>query len=130
MKPVVETERLSDRVRRALGDRPVTVRRMFGGLTILLNGNMLCSVSQKGLMARVGAAAEPAALAKPHATPCLGSGRRMTGFILVEPRGVASAGDLEDWLSLALAYVEHLPPKKAKPAHRRGTVVSIKLLRN
>jgi TfoX/Sxy family transcriptional regulator of competence genes len=129
VKPEVETAILADRVRHTLGNRPVTERRMFGGLTFLLSGHMLCCVSQKGLMARVGTAAEPAALAKPHATPCLGSGRRMAGFILVEPRGVASAGDLADWLSLALAYVEHLPPKKSKPAHRRGTVVSIKLQR-
>lgn len=119
MRPAVKTEILADRVRHALKDRPVTAKRMFGGLTFLLDGNMLCCVSEKGLMARVGAAAEPAALAKPHAAPCLGAGRRMAGFILVEPPGVASGGDLEDWLSLALAYVEQLPPKKAKPARRR-----------
>ena len=119
MRPVVETEILVDRVRHALKDRPITAKRMFGGLTFLLSGNMLCCVSEKGLMARVGAAAEHTALAKPHAAPCLGAGRRMAGFILVEPPGVASGSDLEDWLSLALAYVERLPPKKAKPARRR-----------
>jgi hypothetical protein len=114
----VEAEILADRVRYALKDRPVTAKRMFGGLTFLLNGNMLCCVSEKGLMARVGAAAEPAALAEPHAAPCLGAGRRMAGFILVEPPGVASVGDLQGWLGLALAYVERLPPKQAKPARR------------
>src|SRR6266852_6670488 len=98
-------EVLVSRVWSVLDGQPVTSRRMFGGLTFLLSGNMLCCVSEKGLMARVGAAAEPAALAKPHAAPCLGAGRRMAGFILVEPPGVASGSDLEDWLSLALAYV-------------------------
>jgi TfoX/Sxy family transcriptional regulator of competence genes len=110
---------LADRVRRLLADRPITAKRMFGGLTFLLSGNMLCCVSEKGLMARVGAAAEPKALAKPHAAPCLGAGRRMAGFILVEPRGIASSGDLEGWLDLALAHVEQLPPKKVRPARRR-----------
>ncbi len=112
------TDILADRVRRLLADRPITAKRMFGGLTFLLSGNMLCCVSGKGLMVRVGAAAEPAALAKPHAAPCLGAGRRMAGFILVEPPGVASGADLEGWLGLALGYVEQLPPKKAKPARR------------
>jgi TfoX/Sxy family transcriptional regulator of competence genes len=119
METFSATEILADRVRRLLADRPITAKRMFGGLTFLLSGNMLCCVSERGLMARVGAVAEPAALAKPHAGPCLGAGRRMAGFILVKPPGIASGGDLEGWLRLALAYVEQLPPKKAKPPRRR-----------
>src|SRR6266702_2977125 len=87
MEPSNATDILADRVRDLLGNRPITAKRMFGGLTFLLSGNMLCCVSAKGLMARIGAAAEPAALAKPYAAPCLGSGRRMAGFILVEPPG-------------------------------------------
>jgi hypothetical protein len=105
------TEILADRVRHALKGRPVTTRRMFGGLTFLLDGNMLCCVSGKGLMARVGAAGEPDALARPYATRCLGAGRPMRGFILVAPRGVASDTDLGGWLDRALRYVEELPPK-------------------
>jgi TfoX/Sxy family transcriptional regulator of competence genes len=119
METLNATDILADRVCRLLANRPITAKRMFGGLTFVLSGNMLCCVSEKGLMARIGAAAEPAALAKPYAAPCLGAGRRMAGFILVEPPGVASGGDLEGWLGLALAYVEQLPPKKAKPPRRR-----------
>jgi hypothetical protein len=33
--------------------------------------------------------------------------------------GVACGCELEGWLGLALAYVEQLPPKKAKPPRRR-----------
>src|SRR5712692_11812686 len=93
METLSATDILADRVRRLLSDRPITAKRMFGGLTFLLSGNMLCCISEKGLMARVGAAAEPTALAKPHAAPCLGAGRRMAVFILVEPPGVASGGE-------------------------------------
>lgn len=108
-------EILIGRVRSALDGRPVIAKRMFGGLTFLLNGNMLCSVSGKGLMARVGAEAEPLALQRRHATPCLGAGRRMPSFILVDHDGVAADADLTAWLELALAYVERLPPKESKP---------------
>jgi TfoX/Sxy family transcriptional regulator of competence genes len=38
----------------------VTEKRMFGGITFLLNGNMLCCASKQGLMVRVGKEAEAA----------------------------------------------------------------------
>ncbi len=107
-------EILAERVRAGL-DRPVAAKRMFGGLTFMLEGNMLCCVSTKGLMVRVGAAAEPEALKRPFVARCLGAGRPLAGFLLVEPQGVADDADLRAWLDLALAYVGDLPPKKAKP---------------
>lgn len=90
---------------------------MFGGKTFMLNGNMLCCVSAKGLMSRVGADAEPAALTMPHARPCMGAGRRMPGFILVDYAGLSDDKDVAEWVGLALAYVGALPPKdtSAKP---------------
>lgn len=120
---------LISRVRSALAERPVIAKRMFGGLTFLLNGNMLCCVSDKGLMARVGAKAEPSALKRPHATPCLGSGRRMAGFILVSHDGVAADADLSAWLGMALAYVEQLPPKEPKPSRSARTKAPVKSIR-
>jgi len=109
-------EILINRVRRAMDGQPVTTEYMFGGLTFLLNGNMLCSVSKKGLMARVGADAGPSALTMPHATACLGAGRRMAGFILVDHAGIATDAELTAWLHMALAYVAQLPAKVSKPS--------------
>jgi hypothetical protein len=87
---------------------------MFGGVTFLVSGNMLCCVSKNGLMVRVGKDAEETALSRPHAAPCLGTGRRMAGFILVQPAGIESDVDLRSWLSLARAYVEPLPVKPGR----------------
>jgi TfoX/Sxy family transcriptional regulator of competence genes len=84
---------------------------MFGGVTFLLNGNMLCCASSKGLMVRVGAAAERGALESPHASPCMGTGRPMAGFIMIEHRGIARNNDLARWVEKARAYVETLPAK-------------------
>lgn len=114
----MDLELLTERVRDALQGRPITAKRMFGGLTFLLAGNMLCCVSNKGLMVRIGAEAEPAALKKPHAAPCLGAGRRMAGFILVAPPGLKTNAALLGWLDMALAYVGTLPAKAAKPSGR------------
>ncbi len=113
-----DVEILAERVRAHI-DRPVVAKRMFAGLTFMFDGNMLCCVSAKGLMVRVGAAAETEALKQPFVARCLGAGRPMAGFLLVEPRGVIDDGDLSGWLDRALAYVGTLPPKTAKPRKRR-----------
>jgi hypothetical protein len=120
-------EILIERVWKELHELPVSSKRMFGGLTFLLNGNMLCCVSGRGLMARVGAKAEPAALRRPHAAPCLGAGRRMAGFILVEYEGVAKQIDLTAWLDMALTYVGNLPPKQPRTPNRRRKVTQTRL---
>ncbi len=103
---------LAERVRSVLPPEYATEKRMFGGVTFLVNGNMLCCVSTQGLMARVRKDAEPEALARPFARPCLGTGRPMAGFIMVEHQGLADDTSLANWVSLARAYVESLPPKE------------------
>lgn len=102
---------LSERIRAELQAEHVTEKRMFGGITFLLNGNMLCCASKQGLMVRVGKDAEAAALSQPLAKPCLGTGRRMPGFVMVEPDGIAEAAALTRWLEVARANVSRLPPK-------------------
>lgn len=104
---------LAERIRAAMPSEHVTERRMFGGITFLLNGNMLCCSSKQGLMIRVGKDAEAKALSQPHARPCLGTGRRMAGFIMVETAGIAEAAALSRWLEIARTYVSRLPPKGA-----------------
>jgi hypothetical protein len=118
MDTAIDPQHLAARVRDALPIGFALEKRMFGGITFMINGNMLCCVSKRGLMARVGATSEPQALARPFASPCLGSGRRMAGFIIVAPPGVADAEGLKYWLALARTYVEALPPKR-KPARTR-----------
>ena len=107
---------LAERIRAELPAEHVTERRMFGGITFLLNGNMLCCASKQGLMARVGKDAEEMALSQSHAQPCLGTGRRMAGFIMVEPAGITDSTALSRWLEMARAYVSRLPPKVASTA--------------
>ncbi len=109
---------LAARVEDVLPAGLATQKRMFGGITFLVNGNMLCSASRTGLMVRVGAAAEDQVLASPFARPCLGAGRRMPGFIMVEPAGLATTADLKAWLAKARSYVEELPAKKTAPRKR------------
>jgi hypothetical protein len=117
-----EAQTLAARVRAALAADLFTEQRMFGGVAFLLGGNMLCCASRKGLMVRVGRQAEAAALNRPFAAPCLGTGRPMPGFLMVDPPGLATEADLDGWIDLARAYVSALPPKdaRAKAANPRS----------
>lgn len=103
-------------VRTALGDLGgVTEKRMFGGLCYLLNGNMLIGVHGEkaggGAMFRVGPDREEAALALPGAKPMTMTGRRMRGFVDLEPACLEDEEVFGRLLSLATAFVSALPPK-------------------
>lgn len=124
---MADDQELAHSVRAALaGCGDIREVRMFGGITFLLDGNMLCCASKKGLMVRVGAAAEPLVLESPHASPCLGTGRPMAGFIMINPAGLAKDGDLKHWIGLARVYVEKLPAKPEKPRASSSRAISIR----
>lgn len=111
------------RMRAAFAPRELAEQKMFGGTCFMLNGNMVGgTASRGGLLLRVGKDADGAALARPHATPMMHTGRPMPGFVHVGDEGIRTDADLKAWLDLALAYVETLPPKvkAAKPRKRRA----------
>jgi len=121
-----ETQHLIERVRNALPPLDLIEKRMFGGVTLMLNGNMLCCVSKKGLMVRVGKEAEAQALRLPHAHPCDGAGRAMPGFIMIDPEGIRGDDDLAAAVGMALRYVETLPSKASlsKATSRKPTLMT------
>jgi TfoX/Sxy family transcriptional regulator of competence genes len=103
-------EQLAARVRSLLGNRTdVSERKMFGGLTFMIGGNMCCGVNRDELIVRLDPDGEDEALARPHARPMDLTGRRMRGFITVHPDGLE--GDrLNQWVQEAVARAESLPP--------------------
>lgn len=102
---------LADALRDALDMRPgITEKRMFGGIFFMLNGNMFCAATKRGLMFRVGAEREADALMRPGAHAMAESMRAMPGFIHVEPELAFETG-LEDWIAYTEVYVGALPVK-------------------
>lgn len=106
---------LAQILRDALGDRPVTEKRMFGGLAFLLYGHMLCGVHRGGAMFRVGKAHYAAALSLQGVTEMAFTGRPMTGFVECDDSVLESEPLLDQLLQMALSAVADLPPKVAKP---------------
>jgi TfoX/Sxy family transcriptional regulator of competence genes len=104
-------EHLAARVRELLADRTdVSERKMFGGLTFMVGGNMCCGVNKCELIVRLDPDHEREALARPHARPMDFTSRPMRGFVTVHPDGLD--GDrLVRWVEEAVARAASLPPK-------------------
>ena len=63
-------ETVADRVRRRLAKHPgLSERKMFGGLALMLNGNMCCGVIGTDLVLRLGDKEAARALAEPYTRP-------------------------------------------------------------
>jgi TfoX-like protein len=107
------------RLRQALADRRgVTEKRMFGGVCFMLRDHMLCGTGKNGFMFRVGADQHAEALARPGARPMEFGGRRMRGFVWVDPKSCRESA-LAEWLAIAERYVAQLPAKPSTAAQRR-----------
>jgi len=108
---VAYDERLAARVRALLGNRTdVSERKMFGGLTFMIGGNMCCGVNRNELIVRLDPDREHEALARPHARPMDFTGRPMRGFITVHRDGLKGV-QLNRWIEAAVARADALPRK-------------------
>jgi len=105
-------EGLARRLRDAMSAVPATSeKKMFGGVALLVGGNMCVGVIGEDLVARVGPSAFPTAVGLPAARPFDFSGRPMTGWVMVGPGGVESDEALGAWVERSLEFVRTLPPK-------------------
>ena len=104
-------EHLAARVRALLADREdVSERKMFGGLTFMVAGNMSCGVNKDELIVRLDPEREDEALSRPHARAMDFTGRHMPGFITIRPEGLDDER-LDGWVDEAVARAALLPPK-------------------
>ena len=105
-------EELADRVRELVPRRGVTEKRMFGGLAMLLNGNMAVVIRSKGgLLVRVDQGEFDVAQAEPGAAQAVMRGRPMRGWMTVGPAGCATDADLERWVARGVSCARALPKK-------------------
>ena len=107
-------EALAARVRAALDREDVEEKRMFGGLTFMVNGLMCCGVAGSELMLRLGEAGASLALKEPHVRAMDFTGTPMKGYVFVGAGGLADDAVLQRWVRQAVAFVETLPPKKPR----------------
>jgi len=106
-------EELAGRVRRVTrGREGLSEKKMFGGLAVLVNGNMGCGVVGDELMVRVGPEGYESALREPHARPMDFTGKPLRGFVYVAAAGIADQRSLSAWVRRGLEVAAALPPKR------------------
>src|SRR2546423_6968870 len=93
-------ENTADRVRRALARRrDVIEKKMMSGLAFMIGGGMACYLSRKGyFLIRVTEDGREQTLAMAHVKPTEFAGRRMSGFVLIEPDGYRNDAALARWV--------------------------------
>ena len=106
-------EALAERIRSLVSSEPrVTEKKMFGGLSFLVGGNMAVAASgQGGLLARVDPEETDALFASTPATLMEMGGRSMAGWLRVASEHVEADDALSEWVDRGVAYARSLPPK-------------------
>ena len=105
-------EGLAERIRDVLVDVPdVTEKKMFGGLCLLVSGNMCCGIVDDTLMARVGPDQYEECLKLPHAREMDFTGKPLKSMVYVKREGLRSKVALEKWVKLAADFARTLPAK-------------------
>ena len=105
-------EKLAERLRQALGERPdLTERKMFGGVAFMIAGNMCCGVIRDDLIVRVFPEEGEVALEEPDVRPFDMTGRTMSGFVVVGPGATATDEGLRSWVDRGVTVAKTLPPK-------------------
>ena len=111
---MVYDERLANRIRELLvDDADVTEKKMFGGLSFLVGGNLAVGASgQGGLIVRVDPTQSETLVERSNARPMEMRGRPMQGWLRVDTEDVSTKRQLAKWVNLGVTYARSLPPKR------------------
>ena len=118
---MVYDEALAARVRTALAEQPhVDEKKMFGGITFMVEGQMCCGVLKQDLVVKLGAEGWDEVIAQPHVRPFDFTGKPMVGMVYVSPAGLQDDSALEEWVQRGLAFVAQHPKQPRSGAKRRA----------
>ena len=98
-------QKLADRIREALVDTPqVEEKKMFRGLTFMVNGKMCVCVSGDEMMCRFDPALQETVAEKSGFRTMIMKGREYKGFGYISPEAIRSKKDFDYWINLCLQY--------------------------
>ena len=116
MRSVAYSEELAGRVREILADRTdVDEKKMFGGLTFMVGGQMSCGVLKNDLIVRIEPTDYDELTAQAGVRPFDFTGRPMQGVVYVDHGVLANDDVLRSWVQRGVTYVGAHP---AKPKRR------------
>ncbi len=108
-------EKLTNRVRESLARIPqVEEKRMFRGITFMVNGKMCVSAGDDELMVRIDPQLHEEAIKRKGARTMVMKGREYRGYVYVKEGAIKSKKDFDYWIGLALDF-----NKKAKGSKKK-----------
>ena len=116
MRGVAYNEELAGRVRASLADRTdVEEKKMFGGVSFMVAGQMCCGVLKNDLVVRIEPTEFDKLVAQPHVRPFDFTGRPMQGMVYVDNGALAVPEVLRTWVHRGTDYVAaHRAPAKRR----------------
>jgi TfoX/Sxy family transcriptional regulator of competence genes len=112
-------EQLAARVRKILSRRKgLTEKKMFGGLSFLLDGKMCCGVLRDDLVIRIQPEDYEAVLKESYVRPMDFTGRPLKGFIYVGSEGCQTEQELSRWVEHGVDFVSSISNSKSN--RKRG----------
>ncbi len=99
--------KIADRVRERLSEIPdleIVEKKMFSGLSFLVNGKMCINVSHDNLMCRYDPDLEDEVAERRGFLPMIMKGKQLKGYCYVEPEGFQKPEDFEYWIKICLDY--------------------------
>ena len=109
-------EKLADRLREALAEIPnVEEKKMFRGLTFMVNRKMCISVSgMERIMCRIDPAIYDTVIEKSGCTEMVMGGRTMRGYVYVYEDALKTKKELGYRVKLALDFNKHAKASKKR----------------
>ena len=99
--------KLADRIREYVAQfakRKIEEKKMFRGLTFMINDKMCISVSGQNLLCRFDPSLTGHLADKIGFLPMIMKGKEYKGYCYVEPPGFKSKKDFEFWVDLCLDF--------------------------
>jgi TfoX/Sxy family transcriptional regulator of competence genes len=107
-------EKLTNRVREALADvKKVEEKKMFSGITFMVDGKMCISVGDDRIMCRIDPAIHEETIQKKGCRTMEMKGKEYKGYVYVNEESLKTKKDLDYWTGLALDF-----NKKAKASKK------------
>ncbi|HMG68983.1 MAG TPA: TfoX/Sxy family protein [Chitinophagaceae bacterium] len=108
-------EKLAARIRKALAHlSKVEEKKMFRGVTFMVNGKMCVSVSGEEMMCRFDPELQEQVVKKKGYRPMIMRGKEYKGFCYINHEGIKSKKDFDYWINLCLDF-----NKKAKASKKK-----------
>lgn len=108
-------EKLTNRIREALADiSKVEEKKMFRGITFMVDGKMCVCVSGDEMMCRIDPALHETLAEKNGFRTMMMKGREYKGYGYISEEGIKSKKDFDYWINLCLDFNKRAKASKKK----------------